>query len=190
MTLRQSFKCSADDSNQLLDLKSTIEQRIKSFETETVNIKKKITDLAAELHAATTDYKKKEIRNKLLPLLRRKKIIEKRLDFYRTELYNVDLLTFAANIGTEKKTEPSQTPYVRSNLKSLTLIDDDISKYNEVSLLKEINSINDMINELDPLPDNDDMYRKEMKELEKEFLAIQVPLTDILTEFDVTTLTQ
>lgn len=185
MSLRSTFKQHvSDDANPLIDISTKVKQKVSSLQTELEKINKGISSKMADFKSAGTEGRKNELKKNIVFLLRRKKLYENQLNFYNSQLFNMDQLAFGSQ--TEEIPFPTEnnTPLTRSDLKSISFEDGDISNYDQSILIKEINSINDMISELDPLPSNDDQYQVTFKSLETEFLTATIPLNEYLTEFD------
>lgn len=185
MSLRSTFKQHvSDDANPLIDISTKVKQKVSSLQTELEKINKGISSKMADFKSAGTESRKNELKKNVVFLLRRKKLYENQLNFYNSQLFNMDQLTFGSQ--TEEIPFPTENnaSLTRSDLKSITLEDGDISNYDQSILIKEINSINDMISELDPLPSNDDQFQATFKSLETEFLTATIPLNEYLTEFD------
>lgn len=191
MSLRSTFKQHvSDEANPFIDFSTKIQQKVSSIQAELEKINKSISTNMAEFKSSGSESRKNELKKRIVFLFRRKKLYEKQLTYYNSQLFNIDQLTFSAQ--TEETLFPSEenAPLTRSNLKSVTLEGDDISKYDQNLLTKEINSINDMISELDPLPSRDDEFQLAFDSLSKEFLTAEIPLSDYLTEFDDTMLSK
>lgn len=185
MSLRSTFKQHvSDDANPLIDISTKVKQKAATMQTELEKINKTISTKMADFKSAGSESRKNELKKNIVFLMRRKKLYEKQLIFYNSQLFNMDQLTFGAQ--TEEIPFPTEnsTPLTRSELKSISFEDDDISRYDQTILTKEINSINDMISELDPLPPNDDKFKEAFQSLETEFLTATIPLNEYLTEFD------
>lgn len=185
MSLRSTFKQHvSDDANPLIDVSTKIKQKVATFQAELEKINQSISSKMADFKSATTEGRRNELKKNIVFLLRRKKLYENQLVFYNSQLFNMDQLTFGAQAGEIPFPTENNAPMTRSDLKSISFEDDNISKYDQNILIKELNSINDMISELDPLPSNDNEFQKTYKSLETEFLTANIPLNEYLTEFD------
>ncbi|OHT10966.1 hypothetical protein TRFO_19544 [Tritrichomonas foetus] len=190
MTLRSTFKQHVtDDVNPLLDTTAKMQQRIKTLQNDLANIMQRISNEMAEFKATTSETRKRDIKKKVMLLIRRQKIYEKQLAFFDSQLFNIDQLTFGAQLENESfANDDQQHPLTRSELTAV-LVDGNSNNFNQTILVQELNSINDLMSELDPLPENDDLYQLDFKELEKEFLVTPIPLDEHLTEYDESVLT-
>ncbi|KAK8891259.1 hypothetical protein M9Y10_028466 [Tritrichomonas musculus] len=191
MSLRSTFKQHvSDEANPFIDFSTKIQQKVSSIQAELEKINKSISTNMVEFKSSGSESRKNELKKRIVFLFRRKKLYEKQLTYYNSQLFNIDQLTFSAQTEETLFHSEENAPLTRSNLKSVTLEGDDISKYDQNLLTKEINSINDMISELDPLPSRDDEFQLAFDSLSKEFLTAEIPLSDYLTEFDDTMLSK
>ena len=186
MSLRSTLKQHEDDnSNDLLDTAAKVQQRLEEYKKELSVINQRLAKQLANLKNSRVESTIRDIKKTITILMRRKKLHEKQIDYLEAQLFNIDQLTFGA-ISMDKDEFTIDEEAVNLTKSQLKVAYIDGVKVDNQDLIKELNSINDLISEIDKLPVNDDLYEVDMLKWRKEFMDAEIPLDDFLPVYEET----